>query len=64
MGNLDLCLESEGKMICKDCRYYNLVDGTIFCESRNHKSRTVRISEEDAKKDIECKWADKESEEK
>lgn len=49
-------------MICKDCRYYNLVDGTIFCESRNHKRRTVRIDEEDAKKDIECKFADKESE--
>lgn len=45
-------------MKCKDCNYYSIVDGTIFCDSRNHKRRTVRIDNEDAEKDIECKWAD------
>ncbi len=50
------------RMKCKDCKYYSLVDGTIFCDSRNNKRRTVRISKEDAEKDMKCKWADKESE--
>lgn len=49
-------------MKCKDCNYYSIVDGTIFCDSRNHKRRTVRISQEDSEKDIDCKWADEKGE--
>ena len=35
-----------------------------ICDSKNHKRRTVRISKEDAEKDMDCYWADKESEDK
>ena len=49
-------------MKCKDCNYYSIVDGTIFCDSRNHKRRTVRIDEEEAERDIDCKWADEKGE--
>ena len=49
-------------MKCKDCNYYSIVDGTIFCDSKNHKHRTVRISKEDSEKDIDCKWADEKGE--
>lgn len=48
-------------MKCEDCKYHSYVGGTHFCDSRNHKRRTVRIDEDDAQKDIDCKWADKES---
>ena len=30
---------------------------TNFCDSRNHKRRTVRISKEDVEKDIDCYWS-------
>ena len=46
-------------MTCKNCKYHSYIDGTHFCDSRNHKRRTVRISEEDAEKDMDCYWADK-----
>jgi hypothetical protein len=45
-------------MKCEDCKYHSFVAGTHFCDSRNHKRRTVRITEEDSKRDIDCKWAD------
>lgn len=45
-------------MKCKDCNYYSMVNGVIFCDSRNHKKRTVRITKEDSERDIDCKWAD------
>ena len=48
-------------MKCDECKYYSYVGGTHFCDSLNHKRRTVRISDEDAQKDMDCKWADKES---
>lgn len=51
-------------MTCKDCKYHSYIANTHFCDSRNHKRRTVRISEEDAERDIDCYWADKESEER
>lgn len=52
-------------MTCEQCKYHDYIPviDTHFCESRNHKRRTVRISREDAEKDIDCYWADeKESE--
>ena len=49
-------------MKCKDCKYYSVVDGTIFCDSRNHKRKTVRIDKEDSERDIDCLWADKKGE--
>ena len=45
-------------MTCKDCKYHSYIGGTHFCDSRNHKRKTVRISEDDAQKDMNCKWAD------
>lgn len=48
-------------MRCEDCKYHSCVGGTYFCDSRNHKRKTVRIDEDDAQKDIDCRWADKES---
>ena len=47
-------------MTCKECKYHNYIAevDTHFCDSRNHKRRTVRISREDAEKDIDCYWAD------
>ena len=50
-------------MKCEDCKYHLQIDGTIFCVSRNHKRRDVRIDKEDAKRDIDCKWDDERSEE-
>ena len=47
-------------MTCKDCKYHSYIGGTHFCDSRNHKRKTVRISEDDAQKDMNCKWADRE----
>ena len=49
-------------MKCKDCKYYELLNGTIFCNSKNHKKQVVRIDKEDALKDLDCLWADKEGE--
>ena len=48
-------------MKCNDCKYHTYlgVINTHICRSRNHKRRTVRISEEDAQKDMDCKWADR-----
>lgn len=45
-------------MKCKECPYYSYVDGTIFCDSKNYKRKTVRIDFEDAERDIDCLWAD------
>ncbi len=49
-------------MTCEQCKYHDYITviDTHFCESRNHKSRTVRISQEDAEKDMDCYWADQE----
>lgn len=49
-------------MTCEQCKYHSCIADAHFCESRNHKRKTVRISNEDAEKDIGCYWADKESE--
>ena len=46
-------------MTCEQCRYHSYVYGAHFCDSRNNKRKTIRISETDTKKDIECWWADK-----
>lgn len=52
-------------MTCEQCKYHNYIDGTHFCDSKNHKRRNghvfqaVRISKEDAEKDMDCLWADK-----
>ena len=45
-------------MKCENCNYYELISGTIFCNSKNHKRRVVRIDREDAERDIDCRWAD------
>ena len=50
-------------MTCEQCKYHTYIDGTHFCDSKNHKRRTVRISKEDAQKDIDCLWADKKEKE-
>lgn len=51
-------------MTCEQCKYHIYIDGTHYCDSKNHKRRIVRIGKEDAEKDIDCLWADKaESEE-
>lgn len=47
-------------MKCADCKYHSYVDGTHFCDSINHKRKTVRISDEESTKDIDCKWLRKE----
>ena len=47
-------------MTCEQCKYHTCVNGTYFCDSKNHKRRIVRVSKEDAEKDIDCLWADKE----
>ena len=47
-------------MKCEDCKYHSYVDGTHFCDSLNHKRRIVRITDKEAKKDIDCKWSRKE----
>lgn len=44
-------------MKCTDCKYHSYVDGTHFCDSVNHKRKTVRISSEETKKDIDCEWS-------
>ncbi len=49
-------------MTCEQCKYHSYIANTHFCDSKNHKRRTVRISREDAEKDMDCYWADKESE--
>ncbi len=48
-------------MTCEQCKYHDYIPviDTHFCESSNHKHRTVRISREDAVKDINCRWTDK-----
>ena len=46
-------------MTCEQCKYHTYIDRTHFCDSKNHKRRIVRISKEDAQKDIDCLWADK-----
>lgn len=46
-------------MTCEQCKchdYIPVID-THFCDSHNHKLRTVRISREDAEKDMDCYWA-------
>lgn len=45
-------------MTCEQCKYHSYIADTHFCDSRNHKRRTVRISNEDAEKDMDCYWAD------
>ena len=47
-------------MTCDECKYHSYINGTHFCESRNHKRNTVRIDNEDSNKDIECYWAESE----
>lgn len=49
-------------MTCKECNYHSYVSGVHFCDSKNHKRRTVRISREDDDKNMDCYWADNESE--
>lgn len=51
-------------MICKECKYHTYINGTHFCDSKNHKRKTIRISREDAEKNIDCFWADKTGKEK
>lgn len=51
-------------MKCADCKYYSQVGGTIFCDSRNHKRKTVRITREDSERDINCYWSDNYMEDK
>lgn len=46
-------------MTCYECKYHNVVCGTYFCDSRNRKRKTVRIDKNDAKRDIDCLWADR-----
>lgn len=46
-------------MTCKECKYHSYVSGVHFCDSRNHKRRTVRIDDKEALKDIDCKWAER-----
>jgi hypothetical protein len=46
-------------MTCEQCKYYTYIDRTHFCNSKNHKRKIVRISKEDAEKDIDCLWVDK-----
>ena len=46
-------------MTCEQCKYHSYIAGTYFCDSRNRKRKTVRISEEDAEKDMYCLWTDK-----
>ena len=50
-------------MTCKQCKYYNYINNTHFCDSQNHKRKIVRIEQEDVEKDIKCYWADKEESE-
>ena len=50
-------------MTCEQCKYHSYIDNTHFCDSRNHKRKTVRISQEDAEKDMKCYWADNEESE-
>ena len=47
-------------MICNECEYHSYINGTHFCDSRNYKRNTVRIDNEDANKDIKCRWAESE----
>ena len=46
-------------MTCNQCKYHSYIANTHFCDSRNHKRRTVRISQEDTEKDIDCYWTEK-----
>ena len=70
-GNQDLKIPSEmaekygieeNMMTCEQCKYHSYIGNTHFCDSRNHKRRTVRISKDDAEKDMDCYWADEEGE--
>ena len=45
-------------MKCKDCKYYSSDGDTVFCDSRNHKRKTVRIKAKDAERDMNCYWSD------
>lgn len=64
MGKTGIKQAKRGKrMKCKDCKYHSVIDYTHFCDSKNHKRKTVRIDKEDAERDIDCKWADEEVEE-
>lgn len=47
-------------MKCEECKYHSVDGYTHFCDSRKGKRKTVRISKEDAEKDIDCVWADEE----
>ncbi len=47
-------------MTCEQCKYHSYIANTHFCDSKNHKRRIVRISQEDAEKDIDCYWAESE----
>lgn len=46
-------------MTCEECKYHSYVNNTHFCDSRNHKRKTIRIDDKEALKDVDCKWADK-----
>ncbi len=46
-------------MTCEQCIHHSYIADTHFCDSRHHKRRTVRISQEDAEKDIDCYWTEK-----
>jgi hypothetical protein len=48
-------------MNCNDCIYHTYINDTHFCVSRNHKRKTVRIDNEDSKKDIKCLWVESEN---
>lgn len=50
------------RMTCEQCKYHSYIADTHFCDSRNHKRRTIRISREDTEKDMDCYWADEEGE--
>ncbi len=44
-------------MKCEDCKYYELIGGTIFCNSKNGKKKVKRIDKLDAERDIDCLWS-------
>ena len=44
-------------MKCKNCEYHSRVVNQDYCDSKNGKRNIVRISKEQAERDIDCKWA-------
>ena len=62
MERCRITMGKRWKMKCEDCKYHSFIGNTHFCDSKNGKRKTVRISKEDSQKDIDCKWADREVE--